>query len=78
MQFGAFGGTGMAAGYTQQLAAIGMHPLQPAEAFSAPLAVGYAGELVVARMDKARFKQVRRLGSIVRIMHHLLLLLSSA
>lgn len=58
VQFGAFKGAGMAANHVQQLAAIGMQPLEPSQAFTAPTAVGYAGELIVANLDKGRFKQV--------------------
>ncbi len=58
VNFGPFGGVGMAAGYADSMRAIGLHPLPPSVAHTAFLDAGYAPKLVHACLAASQFSKV--------------------
>lgn len=58
VNFGPFGGVGMAAGYADSMRAIGLHPLPPSAAHSAFQGAGYAEKTVHARVAASQFAKV--------------------
>jgi len=58
LQLGPFAGTGMAARHIEELAALGLRGLQPAQLHEAALIAGTAPQVLFARLDAARFAQL--------------------
>lgn len=58
INFGPFGGVGMAAAYADSMRSIGLHPLPPSDAHAAFQAAGYAPKLVRARIARSQFARV--------------------
>lgn len=58
VNFGPFGGVGMAAAYADSMRSIGLHPLPPSDAHSAFQTAGYAPQLVRARIAHSQFCRV--------------------
>lgn len=58
VNFGPFGGVGMAAGYAESMRAVGLHPLPPSAAHSAFLDAGYASKSIHARLAASQFLKV--------------------
>lgn len=58
VNFGPFGGVGMAAGYADSMRAIGLHPLSPSAAHTAFQEAGYAPKAVHARIAASQFSKV--------------------
>ncbi len=62
VNFGPFGGVGMAAGYADSMRAIGLHPLPPSAAHTAFQDAGYAEKTVHARIAASQFTKVNTVG----------------